>query len=187
MQTETPATIVETTVRDHSNTLFASFELSKAKWLVTANSPGEEKFSQHIVAGGDGGSLLILLARLKAKAERHRGEGCGHSGGRTGRLLDSSPACPKRDREPCRRGGLDRGCPAPSARQDGCDRRREPVTDADGLGSRGAAGLLDGSAAKPGSGRSAAPVTGARHLAQGAYPAHQSDQRAAQRAGHSGI
>ena len=73
MQTETPATIVETTVRDHSNTLFASLELSKAKWLVTANSPGEEKFSQHIVAGGDGGSLLILLARLKAKAEQRRG------------------------------------------------------------------------------------------------------------------
>jgi hypothetical protein len=73
MQTETPATIVETTVGDHSNTLFASLELSKAKWLVTANSPGEEKFSQHIVAGGDGGSLLILLARLKAKAEQRRG------------------------------------------------------------------------------------------------------------------
>src|ERR1700761_4983587 len=73
MQTETPATIVETTARDHSNTLFASLELSKAKWLVTANSPGEEKFSQHIVAGGDGGSLLILLARLKAKAEQRRG------------------------------------------------------------------------------------------------------------------
>src|ERR1700761_4764904 len=73
MQTETPATTVETTVRDHSNTLFASLELSKAKWLVTANSPGEEKFSQHIVAGGDGGSLLVLLARLKAKAEQRRG------------------------------------------------------------------------------------------------------------------
>src|SRR6201995_3595034 len=73
MQTKTPATTVETTVRDHSNTLFASLELSKAKWLVTANSPGEEKFSQHIVAGGDGGSLLILLARLKAKAEQRRG------------------------------------------------------------------------------------------------------------------
>jgi hypothetical protein len=56
MQTKTPATTVETTARDHSNTLFASLELSKAKWLVTANSPGEEKFSQHIVAGGDGGS-----------------------------------------------------------------------------------------------------------------------------------
>ena len=57
-------------LRDHSNTLFASLELSKAKWLVTANSPGEEKFSKHVVAGGDGASLLILLARLKAKAEQ---------------------------------------------------------------------------------------------------------------------
>src|ERR1700744_5168770 len=73
MQTKPPATTVETTARDHSNTLFASLELSKAKWLVTANRPGEEKFSQHIVAGGDGGSLLILLAPLKAKAEESRG------------------------------------------------------------------------------------------------------------------
>src|ERR1700739_3967167 len=73
MQTKTPAPTVETTVRDHSNTLFASLELSKAKWLVTANSPGEEKFSKHVVAGGDGASLLILLARLKAKAEQRHG------------------------------------------------------------------------------------------------------------------
>jgi transposase len=73
MQTETPATTVETTARDHSNTLFASLELSKAKWLVTANSPGEEKVSKHVVAGGDGASLLVLLARLKAKAEQRRG------------------------------------------------------------------------------------------------------------------
>src|ERR1700749_362551 len=73
MQTETPATTVETTARDHSNTLFASLELSKAKWLVTANSPGEEKFSTYVVAGGDGASLLVLLARLKAKAEQRRG------------------------------------------------------------------------------------------------------------------
>ena len=73
MQTETLATTVETTTRDHSNTLFASLELSKAKWLVTANSPGEEKFSTYVVAGGDGASLLVLLARLKAKAEQRRG------------------------------------------------------------------------------------------------------------------
>src|ERR1700757_699403 len=73
MQTETLATTIETTARDHSNTLFASLELSKAKWLVTANSPGEEKFSTYVVAGGDGALLLVLLARLKAKAEQRRG------------------------------------------------------------------------------------------------------------------
>src|ERR1700751_56736 len=73
MQTETPATTVETTARDYSNTLFASLELSKAKWLVTANSPGEEKFSTYVVAGGDGGLLFIPLARLKAKAEQLHG------------------------------------------------------------------------------------------------------------------
>ena len=71
--TETPATTVETTARDHSNTLFASLELSKAKWLVSANSPGEEKVSQHIVAGGDGALLLVLVARLTAKTEQRHG------------------------------------------------------------------------------------------------------------------
>src|ERR1700759_2874865 len=73
MQTKTPATTVETTARDHSNTLFASLELSKAKWLGTAHSPGEEKFAKYVVAGGDGALLLVLLARLKAKAEQRRG------------------------------------------------------------------------------------------------------------------
>src|ERR1700761_8922678 len=73
MQTKTPATTVETTVRDHSNTLFASLELSKAKWLVSANSPGEERFSTYVAAGGDGASLLVLVARLTAKAEQRHG------------------------------------------------------------------------------------------------------------------
>ena len=40
---------------------------------MTANSPGEEKFSKHVVAGGDGASLLVLLARLKARAEQRHG------------------------------------------------------------------------------------------------------------------
>lgn len=47
--------------------------MSKAKWLVTANSPGEEKFSTYVVAGGDGASLRVLLARLQAQAEQRRG------------------------------------------------------------------------------------------------------------------
>ena len=46
MNTETPATTVATTARAHSNTLFASLELSKAKWLVTANSPDEREVFQ---------------------------------------------------------------------------------------------------------------------------------------------
>jgi transposase len=70
MQTDTA-----TTGRSNVSTLFVSLELGKSKWVVTVNSPGGEKFSRHVVEGGDGGSLLDLLARLKAKAER----GCGPS------------------------------------------------------------------------------------------------------------
>jgi transposase len=73
MQTDTPATVVATTVRSDVSTLFASLELSKWKWLVTVNSPGGEKFSRHVVEGGDGGSLLDLFARLGAKAGRRCG------------------------------------------------------------------------------------------------------------------
>jgi transposase len=73
MQTDTSATVVATTARGDSITLFASLELSKSKWLVTINSPGSEKFSKHVVAGGDNGSLLDLLARLRAKAKQRCG------------------------------------------------------------------------------------------------------------------
>jgi len=70
MQTPTSATAVATTVARDAITLFASLELSKSKWLVTINSPGSEKFSKHVVAGGEAVSLLDLLARLGAKAEQ---------------------------------------------------------------------------------------------------------------------
>src|SRR5271167_1932507 len=73
MQTDNPATIIATTARSDVSTLFASLELSKSKWLVTVNSPGGEKFSRHAVEGGDGDSLLDLLARLRTKAERRCG------------------------------------------------------------------------------------------------------------------
>lgn len=77
MQTETSATVVATTIHDDVITLFASLELSKAKWLVTLNGPGNGKFSKHVVAGGDSVSLLDLLARLKAKAEQRCGKPVG--------------------------------------------------------------------------------------------------------------
>jgi transposase len=73
MQTETPATAVATTARDHSNTLFASLALRQATWLATANSPGAEKVAQPIVAGGDGALLRVLLARVPAKAAQRHG------------------------------------------------------------------------------------------------------------------
>ena len=77
------------------------------------------------------------------------GQNGRHSGSGIGRVLDLSLAARQRDREPRRRCGFDRGRPAVSAGQDRCDRRRDAVADADGLGARRAAGLFDGSGAEP--------------------------------------
>ena len=73
MQSVTSATAVATTARANDITLFASLELSKSKWVVTINSPGSEKFSKHVVEGGDGACLLDLLSRSRAKAEQRYG------------------------------------------------------------------------------------------------------------------
>ena len=69
----TSATGVATAARLNDSTLFASLELSKSKWVVTINSPGSEKFSQHLVEGGDGAGLIDLLSRSRAKAEQRCG------------------------------------------------------------------------------------------------------------------
>jgi transposase len=73
MQPITSATVVATTARANDTTLFASLELSKSKWVVTINGPGSERFSKHVVEGGDGASLLDLLSRSRAKAEQRDG------------------------------------------------------------------------------------------------------------------
>jgi transposase len=73
MQSVTSATAVATTAHANKITLFASLELSKSKWVVTINSPGSEKFSKHVVEGGDGAGLLDLLSRSRAKAEQRYG------------------------------------------------------------------------------------------------------------------
>ena len=61
MQSITSATVVATAARANDIRLFASLELSKSKWVVTINSPGSEKFSKHVVEGGDGAGLLDLF------------------------------------------------------------------------------------------------------------------------------
>ena len=73
MESVPSATVVAATVRANAVTLFASLELSKSKWVVTMNSPGSEKFSRHSVEGGNGGCLLGLLSRWRAKAEERYG------------------------------------------------------------------------------------------------------------------
>lgn len=73
MQSVTSATAVATTALANAITLFASLELSKSTWVVTINSPGSEKFSKHVVEGGDGAGLLDLLSRSRTKAEERYG------------------------------------------------------------------------------------------------------------------
>src|SRR5271166_4883721 len=102
-------------------------------------------------------------------ALRRAGQSDRHSGSGIGRVLDSSLAARQRDREPRGRCGFDRGRPAASAGQDRCDRRRDAVADADGLGSRRAAGLFPGSRAEPGRRGSPALDARARHAAQGTH------------------
>jgi transposase len=73
MPTDHPATAPQVAVRASDTTLFASLELSKARWLVTVSAPGGEKLSRYTVAGGAGGALLDLLARLRTAVERRAG------------------------------------------------------------------------------------------------------------------
>jgi transposase len=73
LQPVTSATAVATTAHTNDITQFASLELSKSKWVVTINSPGSEKYSKHVVEGGDGAGLLDLLSRSRAKAEQRYG------------------------------------------------------------------------------------------------------------------
>ena len=63
-------TPIQVAAQLQANTLFASLELSKARWLVTASAPGSDKLSRHQVPGGDGQALLELLWRLQAAAAR---------------------------------------------------------------------------------------------------------------------
>jgi transposase len=58
------------TARPASASIFASLELSRSRWLVTVITPDSDKMSKYSVQGGDGGALLGLLARLRARAER---------------------------------------------------------------------------------------------------------------------
>src|SRR5690242_15903314 len=73
MPTDHPATAPQVAVRASDTTLFASLELSKARWLVTVSAPGGEKLSRYTAAGGAGGALLDLLARLRTTVERRAG------------------------------------------------------------------------------------------------------------------
>jgi len=66
-------TPIQAAAQLQANTLFASLELSKARWLVTVSAPGSDKLARHQVPGGDGQALLELLWRLQAAAARRTG------------------------------------------------------------------------------------------------------------------
>ena len=66
-------TQIQAAAQLQANTLFASLELSKARWLVTVSAPGSDTLSRHQVPGGNGQALLKLLWRLQAAAARRTG------------------------------------------------------------------------------------------------------------------
>jgi transposase len=51
-------------------TLFVALELSLSSWVVVASAPGEDKASKHGIAACDGPGLLMLLKRLRERAEQ---------------------------------------------------------------------------------------------------------------------
>src|SRR5271170_4397981 len=59
---EQPATVLP------DLTLYASLELSRSTWLVTCLLPDRDKMSKYSTPGGDGGALLGLLERMRARA-----------------------------------------------------------------------------------------------------------------------
>ena len=54
-------------------TLYASLELSRATWLVTCLLPERDRMSKYSTTGGDGGALLGLLERMRARAQQLTG------------------------------------------------------------------------------------------------------------------
>src|SRR5689334_13615961 len=66
-----PHASTEQTATVHSDlTLYASLELSRATWLVTCLLPERDRMSKYSTPGGDGGALLGLLERMRARAGR---------------------------------------------------------------------------------------------------------------------
>ena len=66
-------TPIQAAAQLQANTLFASLELSKARWLVTVSAPGSDKLSRHARRGRRWPALLDLLARLQDAAARRTG------------------------------------------------------------------------------------------------------------------
>jgi len=136
----------------HDTALFVALELSRSTWLIGSSTPGSDRISKHQVRAADTTALLVLLKRLKARAERS----CGttvkvisiHEAGLDGFLGTPLPGGERRGK-PCGRRSLDCSEPTQPAGKDGSDRRRETAGHTDGVGARRTTSLLDGTATEP--------------------------------------
>jgi transposase len=60
-------------ITGHSGTIFVAIELSQKSWLVTLWSPDRDRISRQKLPAGDGGGVVGLIERTKARAERALG------------------------------------------------------------------------------------------------------------------
>ena len=67
------ASTAGTPTSGHSDTIFASFELSQRKWLVTLYSPDRDRLSRFSVNGGDDAELLRRIEQVRTRAARKLG------------------------------------------------------------------------------------------------------------------
>jgi hypothetical protein len=67
------ASTEQTTTARPNLTLYASLELSRATWLVTCVLPERDRMSKYSIPGSDGGALLGLLERMRARAQQLTG------------------------------------------------------------------------------------------------------------------
>lgn len=82
----------------HDATVFVAMELSASQWLVAANNPGSNKISKRAVPAWGVETLLDVLKRWRAQAEKREGRPVKviviHEAGRDGfsvhRLLEEA-------------------------------------------------------------------------------------------------
>ena len=167
-------------------TLYASLELSRATWLLTCLLPERDRMSKYSTPGGDGGALLGLLERMRARAQQLTGrpvkivviQEAGLDGFWVHRLLEAN--------------GIESHVVDPASIAVPRRRRRATTDAIDGetllrtllAWTRGEPRVC---AAHAGRGRPSAGMPRARDTVAGADPAHEPHQGSARRTGHHGL
>ena len=67
------ASTVDTPTTGHSGTIFVAIELSQKSWLVTLHGPDRDRISRHKLEGGDHAGLLVLIEKVRSRAEQKLG------------------------------------------------------------------------------------------------------------------